>query len=184
LLQLAAGRAALAPHSINTQDDAPAAKALHGSLLSRALPAGARIDLAARYAAGSGTVGDDCDVSVLPGADSSPWRAWPGQDPRPGLAVAEPGSVRVAAEAAGAAFTPGRGGDGRGTGAQHPAAAPPSQAEAAGFADSAARRYSALMRWASSSRSSRMTMRQAASTGVPWSTSSRARAAMRNWYRE
>ncbi len=47
--------------------------------------------------------------------------------------------------------------------------------------DSAARRYSALMRWASSSWSSRMMMRQAASMGVPWSTSSRARAAMRSW---
>jgi hypothetical protein len=57
----------------------------------------------------------------------------------------------------------------------------PSQDAAAGFADPAARRYSALMRWASSSWSSRMTMRQAASTGVPWSTSSRARAAMRSW---
>ena len=54
-----------------------------------------------------------------------------------------------------------------------------SQAAAAGFAVQAARRYSALMRWASSSWSSRMTMRQAASTGVPWSTSSRARAAGR-----
>ena len=57
----------------------------------------------------------------------------------------------------------------------------PSQSAAVGFADSAARRYSALMRRASSSWSSRMTMRQAASTGVPWSTSSRARAAMRSW---
>jgi len=56
----------------------------------------------------------------------------------------------------------------------------PSQGTAGGFADSAAR-YSALMRRASSSWSSRMTMRQAASTGVPWSTSSRARAAMRSW---
>ena len=45
----------------------------------------------------------------------------------------------------------------------------------------AARRYSALMRWASSSWSSRMMMRQAASMGVPWSTSSLARAAMRSW---
>jgi hypothetical protein len=42
-------------------------------------------------------------------------------------------------------------------------------------------RSSSLMRRASSSWSSRMTMRQAASTGVPWSTSSRARAAMRSW---
>lgn len=45
----------------------------------------------------------------------------------------------------------------------------------------AARRYSALMRCASSSWSSRMTMRQAASIGVPLSTSSRARAAIRSW---
>ena len=57
----------------------------------------------------------------------------------------------------------------------------PSQVAAVGFGDSAARRYSALMRWASSSWSSRITMRQAASMGVPWSTSSRARAAMRSW---
>jgi hypothetical protein len=56
----------------------------------------------------------------------------------------------------------------------------PSQDAADGFSDSAAR-YSALMRRASSSWSSRMTMRQAASMGVPWSTSSRARAAMRSW---
>jgi hypothetical protein len=56
----------------------------------------------------------------------------------------------------------------------------PPQDAAGGFADPAAR-YSALMRRASSSWSSRMTMRQAASTGVPWSTSSRARAAMRSW---
>ena len=49
------------------------------------------------------------------------------------------------------------------------------------FPDPAGRRCSALMRWASSSWSSRMTMRQAASMGVPWSTISRARAAMRSW---
>lgn len=59
--------------------------------------------------------------------------------------------------------------------------ATPPQSESGGGADSAARRYSALRRWASSSWSSRMMMRQAASMGVPWSTSSRARAAMRNW---
>lgn len=53
--------------------------------------------------------------------------------------------------------------------------------QAAGALDaSAARRCSALMRWASWSWSSRMMMRQAASMGVPWSTSSRARAAMRS----
>lgn len=55
------------------------------------------------------------------------------------------------------------------------------EAAACGFPDSAARRYSALMRWASSSWSSRMTMRQASSIFVPRSTSSRARAAMRSW---
>ena len=55
------------------------------------------------------------------------------------------------------------------------------QSEAGGASDAVLRRYSALMRWASSSWSSRMMMRQAASMGVPWSTSSRARAAMRSW---
>ena len=68
----------------------------------------------------------------------------------------------------------------RSTGTERPAAGK-SQAGVVGLADSAARRYPALMRWASSSWSSRMTMRQAASMGVPWSTSSRARAAMRSW---
>lgn len=57
----------------------------------------------------------------------------------------------------------------------------PYQAAAFEFADLAARRCSALMRWASSSWSSRTMMRQAASMGVPLSTSSRARAAMRSW---
>ncbi len=55
------------------------------------------------------------------------------------------------------------------------------QVAADGLDAPAARRYSALMRWASSSWSSRMTIRHAASIGVPWSTSSRARAAMRSW---
>ncbi|MGY3685066.1 hypothetical protein ACVWXU_008689 [Streptomyces sp. TE33382] len=56
-----------------------------------------------------------------------------------------------------------------------------SRAAASGYGFEVPRRYSALIRWASSSWSSRMTMRQADSIGVPWSTSSRARAAMRSW---
>jgi hypothetical protein len=45
-------------------------------------------------------------------------------------------------------------------------------------------RCAVFWRWASCSWSSREMMRQAASTAVPWSTSSRTRAAMRNWCRE
>ena len=67
LLQLAADRAALALHSIMSQDDALAAMALHRSLLPTALPAVPGLDLAARYVAGSGTVGGDWyDVFMLP----------------------------------------------------------------------------------------------------------------------
>jgi phosphoserine phosphatase RsbU/P len=67
LLQLAADRAALALHSIMSQDDALAAMALHRSLLPTALPAVPGLDLAARYVAGSGTVGGDWyDVFILP----------------------------------------------------------------------------------------------------------------------
>ena len=67
LLQLAADRAALALHSIMSQDDALAAAALHRSLLPTALPAMPGLDLAARYVAGSGTVGGDWyDVFILP----------------------------------------------------------------------------------------------------------------------
>ena len=67
LLQLAADRAALALHSIMSQDDALAAMALHRSLLPTALPAVPGLDLAARYVTGSGTVGGDWyDVFVLP----------------------------------------------------------------------------------------------------------------------
>jgi phosphoserine phosphatase RsbU/P len=67
LLQLAADRAALALHSIMSQDDALAAVALQRSLLPTALPAVPGLDLAARYVAGSGTVGGDWyDVFVLP----------------------------------------------------------------------------------------------------------------------
>jgi sigma-B regulation protein RsbU (phosphoserine phosphatase) len=67
LLQLAADRAALALHSLMSQDDALAAVALHRSLLPTALPVLPGLDLAARYVAGSGTVGGDWyDVFVLP----------------------------------------------------------------------------------------------------------------------
>jgi len=67
LLQLAADRAALALHSITSQDDALAAMALHRSLLPTALPAMPGLDLAARYVTGSGTVGGDWyDVFILP----------------------------------------------------------------------------------------------------------------------
>ncbi len=63
-------------------------------------------------------------------------------------------------------------------GQAHAAAA---QAVGGEVAEPAARRYSALIFCASSSWSSRTMIRQAASIGVPWSTSSRARAAMRSW---
>jgi len=67
LLQLAADRAALALHSLKSQDDALAAVALHRSLLPTALPVMPGLDLAARYVAGSGTVGGDWyDVFILP----------------------------------------------------------------------------------------------------------------------
>jgi phosphoserine phosphatase RsbU/P len=67
LLQLAADRAALALHSMMSQDDALAAVALQRSLLPTALPAVPGLGLAARYVTGSGTVGGDWyDVFVLP----------------------------------------------------------------------------------------------------------------------
>jgi phosphoserine phosphatase RsbU/P len=67
LLQLAADRAALALHSLMTQDNELAAVALQRSLLPTALPAVPGADLAARYIAGTGTVGGDWyDVFVLP----------------------------------------------------------------------------------------------------------------------
>jgi sigma-B regulation protein RsbU (phosphoserine phosphatase) len=67
LLQMAADRAALALHSLMSQDDALAAVALHRSLLPTALPAMPGLDLAARYVTGSGTVGGDWyDVFTLP----------------------------------------------------------------------------------------------------------------------
>ena len=67
LLQLAADRAALALHSMMSQDDALAAVALQRSLLPTALPVMPGLDLAARYVTGSGTVGGDWyDVFILP----------------------------------------------------------------------------------------------------------------------
>jgi serine phosphatase RsbU (regulator of sigma subunit) len=67
LLQLAADRAALAVHSMMTQDDRQAAVALQKSLLPSALPAVADTGLAARYVTGTGNVGGDWyDVFVLP----------------------------------------------------------------------------------------------------------------------
>jgi phosphoserine phosphatase RsbU/P len=67
LLQLAADRAALAVHSMMSQDDALAAVALQRSLLPTALPAVPGLDLAALYVTGSGTVGGDWyDVFILP----------------------------------------------------------------------------------------------------------------------
>jgi phosphoserine phosphatase RsbU/P len=67
LLQLAADRAALALHSLMAQDNELAAVALQRSLLPTALPAVPGADLAARYVAGTGTVGGDWyDVFVIP----------------------------------------------------------------------------------------------------------------------
>jgi putative methionine-R-sulfoxide reductase with GAF domain len=67
LLQLAADRAALALHSLMSQDDALAAVALQRSLLPTALPAVPGLDLAARYVTGTGAVGGDWyDVFILP----------------------------------------------------------------------------------------------------------------------
>jgi serine phosphatase RsbU (regulator of sigma subunit) len=67
LLQLAADRAALAVHTIMTQDDRQAAMALHRSLLPAALPTVPGAELATRYVPGSGSVGGDWyDVFVLP----------------------------------------------------------------------------------------------------------------------
>jgi sigma-B regulation protein RsbU (phosphoserine phosphatase) len=67
LLQMAADRAALALHSMMSQDNELAAVALQRSLLPTALPAVPGLDLAARYVTGAGTVGGDWyDVFVLP----------------------------------------------------------------------------------------------------------------------
>jgi serine phosphatase RsbU (regulator of sigma subunit) len=67
LLQLAADRAALALHSLLSQDDAMAAVALQNSLVPAALPDVPGLELAARYVTGSGNVGGDWyDVFTLP----------------------------------------------------------------------------------------------------------------------
>ncbi|HEY6495963.1 MAG TPA: GAF domain-containing SpoIIE family protein phosphatase [Trebonia sp.] len=67
LLQMAADRAAHALQSLMAQDDALAALALQRSLLPTALPVVPGLDLAARYVAGSGSVGGDWyDVFTLP----------------------------------------------------------------------------------------------------------------------
>jgi phosphoserine phosphatase RsbU/P len=67
LLQLAAGRAAFAVHSIMSHEDARAAVALHRSLLPATLPAVPGTGLAARYVTGAGNVGGDWyDVFALP----------------------------------------------------------------------------------------------------------------------
>jgi len=67
LLQLAADRAALALHSLLAQDDALAAVALQGSLLPSPPPEVPGLELAARYVAGTGSVGGDWyDVFTLP----------------------------------------------------------------------------------------------------------------------
>jgi phosphoserine phosphatase RsbU/P len=67
LPQMAADRAALALHSLMSQDEALAAVALHRSLVPTALPVVPGLDLAARYVTGAGTVGGDWyDVFVLP----------------------------------------------------------------------------------------------------------------------
>jgi len=58
---------------------------------------------------------------------------------------------------------------------------PSGQASAGGSWRCWERRSCSLMRRASSSWSSRMMIRQAASMGVPWLTRSRARMAMRSW---
>jgi putative methionine-R-sulfoxide reductase with GAF domain len=68
LLRLAADRAALAVQSMTANDDRVAALALQRSLRPPALPAVPGLELAARYVAGSGSVGGDWyDVFVLPG---------------------------------------------------------------------------------------------------------------------
>jgi serine phosphatase RsbU (regulator of sigma subunit) len=67
LLQLAADRAALAVQALTAQLDRAAASALHRSLVPAALPALCGLDLAARFAPGSGEVGGDWyDVFRLP----------------------------------------------------------------------------------------------------------------------
>ena len=68
LLQVAAGRAAMAVQSMLARDDRIAATALQRSLVPSALPAVAGAAMAARYIPGTGTVGGDWyDVFTLPG---------------------------------------------------------------------------------------------------------------------
>ncbi len=67
LLQLAAGRAAMAVQSMLARDDRIAATALQRSLVPSALPAVTGAAMAARYIPGTGTVGGDWyDVFTLP----------------------------------------------------------------------------------------------------------------------
>ncbi|HWF82556.1 MAG TPA: anti-sigma factor antagonist [Streptosporangiaceae bacterium] len=67
MLQIAADRAALAVQALNAQTDREAAAALQRSLLPSALPVIPGLQMAARYAAGSGTIGGDWyDVFALP----------------------------------------------------------------------------------------------------------------------
>jgi phosphoserine phosphatase RsbU/P len=68
LLQLAAGRAALAVRTVTSRSERAAAKALQQSLLPAAPPCVEGAQLAVRYAPGSGDVGGDWyDVFTLPG---------------------------------------------------------------------------------------------------------------------
>jgi phosphoserine phosphatase RsbU/P len=70
LLQLAAGRAATAVHSLMMRDDRIAARALQRSLLPSSLPATAGVAMAARYVPGEGAVGGDWyDVFNLPSGE-------------------------------------------------------------------------------------------------------------------
>jgi sigma-B regulation protein RsbU (phosphoserine phosphatase) len=67
LLQIAADRAAIAVEALNRQTDREAAAALQRSLLPSALPVTPGLQIAARYAPGSGTIGGDWyDVFTLP----------------------------------------------------------------------------------------------------------------------
>jgi sigma-B regulation protein RsbU (phosphoserine phosphatase) len=59
LLQLAADRAAVAVQALTAQLDRAATEALQRSLLPAALPAVGGLEMAARYAPGTGTVGGD-----------------------------------------------------------------------------------------------------------------------------
>jgi putative methionine-R-sulfoxide reductase with GAF domain len=70
LLELAAGRAALAVQSQQARDDRVAVAALQRSLLPTALPAVPGTQVAARYMPGHGTIGGDWyDVFTLPSGE-------------------------------------------------------------------------------------------------------------------